>query len=177
LLDLARLQDAGTQERVIVSWQDVVRSTVAERIALAEDRQIDLGVSAVADVKVWDSSEGLARLLGNAIDNALNHTPPGGRIDITLKAENGMAVLLVEDTGPGIPEADLDRVFEPFYRGESGEGSGNGISGETSGTGLGLSICKEIALRLGGTLTLANRSGEGLQFCYRQPVAAQTLSR
>ncbi len=168
LLDLARLQDRTVNAVVLVDWRDVIRDVVSERIDVADARQIDLGVSDVATAQVNDDAEGLSRLLGNAIDNALRHTPPGGRIDIRLTTDNGVSYLTVDDSGPGIPEADLDGVFEPFNRGTltSHEGS-------MTGTGLGLSICREIAARLGGEVSLCNRQNGGLRFLYSQPLAVQ----
>ena len=66
----------------------------------------------------------LAVLIRNLVDNALRHTPDGGRVDLRLYTEGTNAVLRVEDTGPGIGEADLPHVFEPFYRGRRSEGEG-----------------------------------------------------
>jgi two-component system OmpR family sensor kinase len=86
-------------------------------------------------------------LLRNLIDNALYHTPDGGRIDITLFRDGDHAVLRIEDSGPGIPEAELGRVFEPFYRGRWSAGEG---------TGLGLSIVRRVVEALGGSVTLEN---------------------
>ncbi len=60
----------------------------------------------------------LAALIRNLVDNALRHTPPGGRIDVGVYLEAEEAVLQIEDTGPGIPASDLDRIFEPFFRGD-----------------------------------------------------------
>nr|WP_158651845.1 ATP-binding protein [Marinobacterium profundum] len=168
LLDLARLQDRTAHALVPVDWRDVIRDVVTDRIDAADAREIDLGVSEVASARVNDDAEGLSRLLGNAIDNALRHTPPGGRIDIRLTTENGVSYLTVDDSGPGIPEADLEGVFEPFNRGTltSSEGS-------MTGTGLGLSICREIAARLGGEVSLSNRHSGGLRFLYSQPLATK----
>jgi len=89
----------------------------------------------------------LAVLIGNLIDNAIRHTPEGGRVDVGLCREGGQITLLVEDTGPGIPQADLARIFEPFFRGSQAA---------DNGTGLGLSIVKRIAERLGGSVILEN---------------------
>ena len=90
-------------------------------------------------------------LVRNLIDNALRHTPEGGRIDINFFREGGRAVLRIEDTGSGIPEADLGRIFEPFYRSSRAEGDG---------TGLGLSIVRRIADRLAGSIELENISAQ-----------------
>jgi len=167
LLDLARLQNRDIPALATVDWRDVIRDVVTERLDVAESRQIDLGVSEVVSAQVHDHAQGLSRLLGNALDNALRHTPPGGRIDISLTVSNGVAQLIVDDTGPGIADEELGRVFEPFNRGASA-----GSEGNATGTGLGLSICREIASLLEGEVSLLNRPEGGLRFLYRQPLTA-----
>jgi two-component system, OmpR family, sensor kinase len=89
----------------------------------------------------------LAVMIGNLIDNAIRHTPAGGRVDVGICREGDHVTLLVEDTGPGIPQTDLARIFEPFFRGSQPD---------DDGTGLGLSIVKRIAERLGGSVFLEN---------------------
>lgn len=170
LLDLARLQNRDIPTLEIIDWRDVIRDVVTERIDVAESMQIDLGVSEVVSAQVHDHAQGLSRLLGNALDNAVRHTPPGGRIDISLTVSNGLAQLIVDDTGPGIAETELERVFEPFNRGTSA-----GSEGNATGTGLGLSICREIASLLEGEVSLSNRPGGGLRFLYRQPLATAVV--
>jgi two-component system OmpR family sensor kinase len=86
-------------------------------------------------------------LVRNLVDNALYHTPEGGRIDVALFHHRNHAVLRIEDSGPGVPEAELVRVFEPFYRGSWSVGEG---------TGLGLSIVRRVAETLGGSVVLEN---------------------
>ena len=86
----------------------------------------------------------LSRLVTNLLDNAFKYVPPGGRIDVTLKAG---PVLIISDNGPGISQSDKDRIFDRFYRGE-------GRSGDAYGSGLGLALAKAIAERHGLDLTL-----------------------
>jgi signal transduction histidine kinase len=99
-------------------------------------------------------SEGLKRCLQNLLDNATRY----GR-DVELQIEDGpdALTLYVRDSGPGIPEQELERVFEPFYR---VEGSRNPSTG---GSGLGLSIARNLAHSMGGDVTLHNREGGGLE--------------
>ena len=96
----------------------------------------------------------LARLLGNLIDNALKF---GGSAELVLEVAEGRPVILVRDRGPGIPEAELDKVFEPFYRLESSRNR------ETGGTGLGLAIARQLAAALGAELSLRNLAQGGLE--------------
>lgn len=96
----------------------------------------------------------LKRCLGNLVDNALQY---GGGATIAVTDGNDKLAIRVLDDGPGIPEDEIERVFEPFYRLESSRNRATG------GTGLGLSIARDVAQAHGGSLTLANRSGGGLE--------------
>jgi signal transduction histidine kinase len=88
-------------------------------------------------------------MLTNLLDNAVSHTPAGGRVTVSLRMESPWIVLEVADTGPGIPPADRHRIFERFVRLDTNKRSGSG------GAGLGLPIARWIAEAHGGTLTLA----------------------
>ena len=96
----------------------------------------------------------LSRLLGNLVDNALKF---GGDAEVVLETADTLPVIRVRDHGPGIPEAELDKVFEPFYRLESSRNR------ETGGTGLGLAIARQLASALGAELSLRNLSEGGLE--------------
>ena len=96
----------------------------------------------------------LRRLRGNLVDNALNF---GGSAKLVLEQVDKAPVIMVRDRGPGIPEAELDKVFEPFYRLESSRNR------ETGGTGLGLAIARQLADALGAELVLRNRAEGGLE--------------
>ena len=107
----------------------------------------------------------LHTLLFNLVDNAIRYTPAGGRVDVASCREDGRAVLVVTDTGPGIPDADRDRVFDRFYR---------RVGTETSGSGLGLSIVRNIARRHGAEVFLdAGPGGQGLAVRVRFPLQNQ----
>jgi len=96
----------------------------------------------------------LRRLLGNLVDNALKF---GGSAEVALDLADTLPVIAVRDRGPGIPEAELDKVFEPFYRLESSRNR------ETGGTGLGLAIARQLADALGAELSLRNLAEGGLE--------------
>lgn len=98
--------------------------------------------------------QALSRLLGNLVDNALKF---GGSAEIALELAEGLPVIMVRDDGPGIPEAELDKVFEPYYRLESSRNR------ETGGTGLGLAIARQLANSLGAELSLRNLAEGGLE--------------
>lgn len=97
----------------------------------------------------------LIQLLVNLLDNALAHTPTGGRITVGCRTEGDRVHLWVADTGSGIPPEHQSRIFDRFYRVDTGRTRAEG------GTGLGLAICKAIAEAHGGTISLASREGKG----------------
>jgi two-component system phosphate regulon sensor histidine kinase PhoR len=118
-----------------------------------------------SELAVWADAEAVSQILDNLVDNAVKYTPAGGRIAVRWRAENGQACLEVEDTGIGIPEQDLPRIFERFYRVDKAR------SRELGGTGLGLSIVKHLAQAMNGTVGAASRVGQGTTFSVRLPRA------
>jgi two-component system phosphate regulon sensor histidine kinase PhoR len=97
------------------------------------------------------------------MENASNYSPTGGRIDIGARRAGGEVVISVADRGPGIPDADLTRVFERFYRVDRSR------TRDPGGTGLGLSIVKHLIELHGGHVTAANRDGGGALFEISMP--------
>ena len=97
---------------------------------------------------------GLRRVVSNLVNNALRY---GKRADVQVHAQGDAVHIVIEDEGPGIPEAQLDAVMKPFYRLET---SRNRLTG---GSGLGLYIARDLVARQGGTLTLENRAEGGLR--------------
>jgi len=155
LLGMARLEPAARQAVFAPLALDVlVKQVVADLSALAEARDIDLGVGACAAITLTGQAESLRMMLGNLIDNAVRYTPGGGRIDVELREQAGMARLSVSDSGPGIPAAERERVFERFQR----------LAGaDIPGSGLGLSIVKQVVDLHGGTIILTTPPGGGLR--------------
>ncbi len=152
LLDLSRL-DAG-QLHVEETEVDVAAAarTVAEEFrAVAEAGGHDLRVSANGPVHAIADEQRLVQIARVLVENALRHTPAGTPLEISAAEENGRAVLVVRDEGPGVPEADQEHLFERFYRAEGGQ---------ASGSGLGLAIASELATKMGGALTVNSVPGE-----------------
>ncbi|OQX07441.1 MAG: two-component sensor histidine kinase [Thiothrix lacustris] len=161
LLDLARLQGESQAAAQPVAFQQIVKEVIADLYPLAEAKSIDLGMPRSEPLTVPGIAENLSVLVRNALENAIRYTPVGGQVDVSLFAENGQVMFQVEDTGCGIPEAELQQVFKPFYRvGNSAE----------PGNGLGLAISQEVAQRLGGVIRINNRSHAGVRFQYSQPL-------
>ncbi len=165
LLALAKYESPGAPEAPVTALDRVVRDVVADLLPSAQHRCVDLGFERIDSVAVRADATALAVLIRNLVDNALRHTPHDGRVDIHVLADGAHAVLRVEDTGPGISEAELARVFEPFYRGRRSKGDG---------TGLGLPIVRRIVDSLAGTITLENiapAGGAGLRVVVTLPIA------
>ena len=106
----------------------------------------------------------LEQILGNLIDNALRHTPDGGTVRLGAKSAGDAVCITVDDSGPGIPADSLDRIFERFYRLDSGRSRSEG------GSGLGLAIARKLADAHGGSLTAENLPAGGARFMLKLPV-------
>ena len=162
LLALARSQQGGGEPPSRVSLQQAIRLVIEDLYPLAEERGIDLGVVGSDDACVAIQPLDLLMLVKNLVDNAIRYSPRGGRVDVQVLAGNGPVEFLVEDTGPGIPEGERERVFDAFYR-----VLGNGQEG---GSGLGLAIVKAVADKAGATVTLAQAPArQGLRVLVRFP--------
>nr|WP_218508177.1 ATP-binding protein [Variovorax sp. dw_308] len=168
LLALARQETTtmpADDPRQPVDLEALVAEAIAAVLPQAQQRDIDVGLAASVPAQVKGQPAALHILLGNLLDNAVKYTPVNGRVDVTIASEaDGTTVLRVEDSGPGIPEADRDRAFDRFYRAA-------GV--EASGSGLGLAIVQAIAQRHGATVELAksDRLG-GLKVSVSFPAAA-----
>ncbi|KQU66148.1 MULTISPECIES: ATP-binding protein [unclassified Rhizobacter] len=162
LLSLARAQARPAGDAVPqppVALHEVVREVVSDLVAMAEAGNVDLGVTRLDAVQVAGTPVDLHTLVRNAVDNAVRYTPPGGRVDVSIERDGAQALLRVDDTGPGIPPDQRERVFDAFYR---------VVGTQPTGSGLGLSIARGIAQRLGGQIALGNAPAGGLRFEYRQ---------
>ncbi|HET9113968.1 MAG TPA: ATP-binding protein, partial [Burkholderiales bacterium] len=151
LLHIARYE--AHTHAVVQSATDlnaVVKNMIADFIPLADCRQIDLGLIQNDPATIFANAGDIRILLGNLLDNAIRYTFTGGRVDIRIAVTNGNARVEIADTGPGISDALLPRVFDRFFR-AAGQ--------DTEGSGIGLSIVQAIAERESATVTLANRAG------------------
>jgi two-component system OmpR family sensor kinase len=147
LLVLARQQAnavTGPRPRP-TSLAELARQALADAASHAQVRRIDLGLRHADASDVPGNAEALTILLRNLLDNAIKYTPPGGTVDVEIHRPADRVLLSVEDSGPGIPEADRDRVLDRFYR---------ATGTQTTGSGLGLAIVKSIADLHGASVTL-----------------------
>jgi signal transduction histidine kinase len=115
---------------------------------------------------VLGDEERLGQVFSNLLDNAIKYTPDQGAITITIGEQNGSVDVHIDDTGIGIPETDLPRIFERFYRVDKAR------SRELGGTGLGLAIVKHLVEAHGGTVTAESRE-KGTRFTVRLPASSR----
>jgi two-component system sensor histidine kinase TctE len=132
-----------------VSLKTIAEEVTAKFIDRALQAGIDLGAE-VRPVTITADPTLLDDLLSNLVDNALKYTPAGGTVTVTVEERGGKAYLLVEDTGPGIPESERERVRQRFYRLPNSPGHGSG---------LGLAIVEEIAGLYGAALCIESGAG------------------
>ncbi len=164
LLSLARIE-SGTEmfEFQEVALERVAAACLERHQARAEGNQQVLTADGATPVLAWADEEALSQILDNLVDNALKYTPAGGRIQVRWWAQGDAVCLEVQDTGIGIAERDLARIFERFYRVDRAR------SRELGGTGLGLAIVKHLAQAMHGSVAATSRLGQGTTFTVRLP--------
>lgn len=157
LLTLARIEHSKGGLAEPVALRALVQQVALELAPNAVRARIDLALEAPHEVTVAGQGLLLHELVANLVDNALRYTPAGGAVVLRVRAEDGTAVLEVEDGGPGIPAAERERVFAPFYRAAAS------MQVNPGGAGLGLAIVSDIAALHGAALTLHDGAhGKGL---------------
>ncbi|HEU4463698.1 MAG TPA: HAMP domain-containing sensor histidine kinase, partial [Gemmatimonadota bacterium] len=174
------VREVGRVERIVAELLGVSRRGAArapetgptELATLFDDLRILLApradrsgvqVHAVADdLRVPASRETLAQVLLNLLLNAIEHSPAGGRVSLSARPDGDSTVIAVRDQGPGVPQADRERIFEPLFS----------LRG---GSGLGLAVVRRIANESGWTIDLADAPGGGAEFRIRLPVAARVV--
>jgi signal transduction histidine kinase len=130
------------------------------------ERGIELSIDVPeSSVEIIGDRESIGRIIDNLLDNALDYTPTGGRIDLRVRTEGSEAIIEVQDTGVGIEKRHHERIFERFYRVDSAR------SRELGGTGLGLSIVKRAAAAHGGRVGVESTPGHGSIFRAWLPLA------
>jgi two-component system phosphate regulon sensor histidine kinase PhoR len=167
LLSLARIE-TETEAFVLqaVSLEKVVAASLERHRTLADARNQILEVTSdgtSSSAQAWADEEAVRQILDNLVDNALKYTPEKGTVRVRLGQDDGQVFLQVQDTGIGIPEAELTRIFERFYRVDKAR------SRELGGTGLGLSIVKHLTQAMQGSVSATSKVGQGSTFTVRLP--------
>ena len=162
LLDLSRLETREV-ERSSFDIGQLVTDEAIRLAKVAEAGEIDLRTSSDA-IGFVGSVADVRLAVKNLVENAIRYTDPGGVVKVRTARDNGDAIVVVSDTGVGIPARDIPRVFERFYRVDSAR------SRETGGTGLGLAIVRHVADRHGGSVDVESELGAGTTFTMRLPI-------
>ncbi len=163
LLDMTRLEAGALKvKREASDVQDLIGAAIGPLDARLADRAVRVDVPADFPLVSLDFVL-IVHVLHNLLDNALKYSPPGSPLEIEARQVNDEAHILLLDRGLGIPAADLERIFDKFYRVERPE--------QISGTGLGLAICKGIVEAHGGRIWAANREGGGTVITMALPIS------
>ena len=172
LAELSRVERDADGERGVLALQDVV-GEVAERLAnAAEQHGIAVNVLVPSDpVLVCADRRQLASAVHNLLDNALKYSLPGASVSMRVRRGDDLAELSVQDTGIGIPQSDLPRIFERFYRVDRSRTSSSG------GIGLGLAIVRHVAINHRGDVSAQSMEGEGSTFTLRIPLGPPSEDR
>lgn len=159
LLELAK-RDSGISrtDRTTVSVADLVERAVKVVIPQARQNEVTLEVDVPRGLSGYCDEMQMIQVVRNLVDNAVKYTPAGGRVDVSARSLGGDLVIEVRDTGIGIPQGEIDRVFERFYRVDKAR------SRQLGGTGLGLAIVKEIVDAHGGRISVKAELGKGSEF-------------
>jgi len=167
LLDLSKIESGKIEIMPVPSDIGIITANASAILKkYADDKHIDIEIAPSEDIpKVLADESRLTQVILNLLDNAIKFTQESGRIKITIVKKDGFVQTDISDTGPGIPEKDLPRIFERFYRVDKARSENIG------GTGLGLSIVKHIVQFHGGEVWASSTLGKGSTFSFTIPAA------
>ncbi len=165
IINLSRLQDSDPlQIAKELEVTDLIREAVDQCQTIADSKNIFVTIAAEDEAVVLGDREQLIMAIHNLIENAINYSPDNTKVSVTTKVEQEIVEIAVTDQGIGIPESELERIFERFYRVDPAR------SRETGGTGLGLSIVKHVATKHGGEIIVWSSPNVGSTFAMRLPI-------
>ena len=171
IINLSRLQDGDPLKNAQpYSMSDLINQAIDESRLTAEKRKISLLFIPTTDYFVLGDRSQLEMAVSNLVENAINYSPDSTQVAIVLTCKDKLVEISVTDQGIGIPEKDIERIFERFYRVDPAR------SRATGGTGLGLSIVKHVATNHGGDISVWSNEGSGSTFTIRLPEFTETES-
>lgn len=163
LLDITRLESGQKKDAAQVDLKEVVTRAVHMLMPLADKREVALKTSMDSGCVIVASADDVHQIVFNLIENAIKYNSSGGMAQVLLYKNAGSIVLIVEDDGIGIPDDDLPKIFDRFYRVDKARSRAAG------GTGLGLSIVRETVEKLGGIVKAVHRQPKGTRFTVSFP--------
>ncbi len=167
LLRLTRLDSGAMGRPEVVDVLPVLEQVMRMMNLVAQEKSVELTYDAAEGCTVLAAKDEIHQVIYNLVDNAVKYSAAGGAVQVSLRWRGAQVVLEVADTGAGIPEEDLPRNFQRFYRVDRARSRAAG------GTGLGLSIVQDTMEKRGGTVEAANRPGGGAVFTVRWPYAKE----
>ena len=168
IINLSRLQDDDPlKDGKTFDISEVIYDAIDQSKLSAQVRKITLYFQPTVDAVINGDRTQVSMAIHNLIENAINYSPDSTRVAIDLKLNDQIVEISISDQGIGIPDRDIERIFERFYRVDPAR------SRATGGTGLGLSIVKHIALNHGGDVSVWSVEGAGSTFTLRFPIATQ----
>jgi two-component system sensor histidine kinase SenX3 len=173
IIQLSKIQGSPVVAKSeVVNLVPVIHDAIDRNTWRAEKNQVEVLFKPEKEtVEVFGDAEMLTVAVKNLVENAIIYSNKGDRVGVTLEVEEGIAKILVKDSGIGIAKDEQDRVFERFYRVDQSR------SRETGGTGLGLSIVKHAALSHFGDVKLFSKPGVGSTFTLRLPTVAKKVAK
>ena len=164
LTELSRIETGKAElKKEPIDLNKLVEEVIAQLSPQAERQQLSISREFATNLpSVLADKDRVRQVITNLVHNAIKFTPAGGRITITSRALEGSVVVHIADTGIGIPEEDLPRVFERFYKGDKARAGG--------GTGMGLAIAKHVIQAHGGSIWVRSEEGEGSTFAFSLPL-------
>jgi two-component system sensor histidine kinase SenX3 len=165
IINLSRLQDDDPLKRAQpISISEAIKEAIDQSRLSAEARKVEIVYNDNDSSIVNGDREQITMAIHNLVENAINYSPDGTRVAIGVNEVDGICEISVSDQGIGIPEKDLERIFERFYRVDAAR------SRITGGTGLGLSIVKHVVTNHGGDISVWSVEGAGSTFTIRLPL-------
>ncbi len=152
-------------DKKLIVLEDIISREIKALKAQAKEEEVKLDKDLNGPNLLKADPERISQVIRNLLDNAITHTPDGGKIKISTSTASGEVTTAVSDDGSGIPEEDLPYIFDRFYRVDKSRSRGTG------GTGLGLTIAKEIVESHGGRMTAESSNGEGSTFEFTLPLS------
>jgi signal transduction histidine kinase len=165
-LDVARLDADAMKVRLEpVALLGVVEDAVAEQSSLASEAGVTIELDVPRELAATADAELLGRVAENLLNNAIKYNFRGGKVRVSASEDERGAALSFKDTGRGIAESELPRVFDRYYQAQARR------AGRIKGNGLGLTFCKEALRLMGGTISAASEPGKGTEFVVRLAAA------
>jgi len=165
IIQLSRVQDSDPlKEAQLLSASEIIKEALDQCRTTADSRQITLTFQESEDGAILGDRDQLTMAIHNLIENAINYSPAETKVAVSTSIQDEIISISVADQGIGIPEAEVERIFERFYRVDPAR------SRETGGTGLGLSIVKHIITKHGGEISVWSSENVGSTFSIRLPI-------